>query len=391
MNPGRENLSLEDLKAISYSLPEGTRREDILLRAGSSDTKKLAELPDETPLDVRFDGRSFSRDDRTFVPLPTLSEAPPWTLVRSNLPPSFFCECMGRSRRHFSFSGTQQKFTARLVVEDETPTLEDIDETKEVGNVIVKPWDGKYPFLPENEFFSIMLMDGMGLPTVVPRLARTDCMHLHLVVERFDLDIINGMPQRRRAFQLAELMELSTDENGKYSITTEELLDFVCAHLENPRRFALAYAAGWAIGNGDMHAKNFSAFAASNGKYRLAPLYDILNTTVYEGMTDRLALPFGECCSPSPDGRDFLGYLAERFGSDLLDELYFLLFKVPTIAERILERMTPSINDNPRRAAFLTRLADRSSKLAQTALRDIDAVMDRTNTAERSEEYGRER
>lgn len=373
----RSRFSTEFLKSVAYSLPEGERREDMLLCVGTSDMAKLAELPDETPLGVRYDGVSFSQDARTFVPLPSLEEAPVRKTVRTDLPASFFYDGALRSRRRFSFSGTQEKFTARLIVRNGEPTLENVDEANEVGNVIVKPWSGRYAFLPENEFFVLSLMSEMGFETAVPRLLATDDGRRHLVVERFDIASDAGVCRRLRVRQFAELMELSMDEGGKYSVTTEEVLNFACAQIEDPRNFALAYAAGWSIGNGDMHAKNFSAFAAENGKYRLAPLYDMLNTTVYENMKDRLALPFGECCNPSPDGADLMEYFGERFGTDFLSELRRRLsLGMTTLAE--LHRTVVSLGEErPNRVVFLERLAERTGMFMQSAQRDMDTALER--------------
>ena len=349
----------------------------MLLSAGSADIMELAKLPDETPLGVRYDGVSFSQDVRTFVPLPSPDEAPVSKIVRTSLPASFFYDGALRSRRRFSFSGTQEKFTARLIVRNAVPTLENVDETNEVGNVIVKPWSGRYAFLPENEFFILSLMSKMGFCTAVPRLLATDDGRLHLVVERFDIASDAGAYRRLRVRQFAELMELSMDEGGKYSVTTEEVLDFACAQIEDPRNFVLAYAAGWSIGNGDMHAKNFSAVMGADGRYRLAPLYDVLNTTVYEDVKARLALPFGECCNPSPDGADLMEYFGERFGMDFLSELRRRL-SLGMAALAPLHRMVVSLGEeSPNRVVFLERLAERTSTLMQSAQRDIDTVLER--------------
>lgn len=373
----RRRLSAEFLKSIVYSLPEGERREDMLLSVGTSDIMELSKLPDETPLGVRYDGVSFSRDVRTFVPLPSPDEAPVWKIIRTDLPASFFYDGALRSRRRFSFSGTQEKFTARLIVRNGEPTLENVDEANEVGNVIVKPWSGRYAFLPENEFFILSLMSKMGFCTAVPRLLATDDGRLHLVVERFDIASDAGAYRRLRVRQFAELMELSADENGKYSVTTEEILDFACAQIEEPWSFALAYAAGWSVGNGDMHAKNFSAVMDDDGCYRLAPLYDMLNTTVYKDVTGRLALPFGECCNPSPDGADLMEYFGERFGTDFLSELRRRLsLRMTTLAP--LHRTVVSLGEErPNRVVFLERLAERTDTLMQSAQRDIDAALER--------------
>ena len=77
----------------------------MLLSAGTADVMELSKLPDEMPLSVRYDGVSFSPDARTFMPLPSLDEAPISKIVRTSLPDSFFYDGALRSRRRFSFSG----------------------------------------------------------------------------------------------------------------------------------------------------------------------------------------------------------------------------------------------------------------------------------------------
>ena len=371
----------ELLKSLPYTLPEGDRREDLLLRAGSSAIAALAKIPDETPIGVRYDEitKKFVNDNRLFVSAPSLKDISPWVLAETHLSPSFFYNDVLCSRRAFSFSGNQGKFTARLVIEDGYPLIEDIDETQEIGNVIIKPWSGQYRFLPENEFFCMMLLSEMGFCAAEPRLLRTDDGRFHFVVNRFDIeqDPDTGRAKRKRTFQFAELMELSTEEDGKYSITTEELMEFADSHITDSEELALAYIAGWALGNGDMHAKNFSVYHDRDGKYRMTPLYDMLNTIIYNKLPDRLALPFGECCHPSPSGEDFLGYFADRYDVDFIERCADRLSHGYRRMDYLLKKMLPLCEENPRRVLFLESLAGQITELLRNALRDAEHVCDR--------------
>ena len=379
----------ELFKSLSYTLPEGTRREDLLLRAGSSSIEDIAKVPDETTLGVRYDEKtkSFTNDDRLFVPPPSFVDVSPWAIASSRPPSSFFYRDALQHRHAFSFSGNQDKFTARLRLEESELIVENINEEQEVGNVIVKPWSGRYRFLPENEFFCMMLLSEMGFRVAESRLLQTNDGRFHFIVNRFDIERNpeTGKNERIRTFQLAELMELPTDENGKYSITTEELMDFVDAHLVDFEKFVLSYIAGWAIGNGDMHAKNFSVYSDSDGRYHMTPLYDMLNTTVYENMIDRLALPFGECCHPSPKGEDFLGFFAERYGEEFIKRCITTLSRGSRKMNFLLEKMISLDSDNQRRTIFMEFLTQQTYRSIQDALRDAKQVLEQIQTRQQND------
>jgi HipA-like C-terminal domain len=55
-------------------------------------------------------------------------------------------------------------------------------------------------------------------------------------------------------------------------------------------RLALATLVNFLLGNSDAHAKNLSLLYDTPRAVRLAPLYDIVSTAVYPGLTRRLAM-----------------------------------------------------------------------------------------------------
>jgi hypothetical protein len=60
------------------------------------------------------------------------------------------------------------------------------------------------------------------------------------------------------------------------------------------------YFLGILVGNGDMHAKNFSFILDPEDRsYRPSPLYDCLCTSIY-GFHDTLVLPLGNTNRPKP-------------------------------------------------------------------------------------------
>lgn len=68
-------------------------------------------------------------------------------------------------------------------------------------------------------------------------------------------------------------------------------------HSAVPARDRLAFADALlfnvAVGNLDAHAKNYSLILEGEDAPRLAPLYDLMSTSIYPGLTRRLAMRFG--------------------------------------------------------------------------------------------------
>jgi serine/threonine-protein kinase HipA len=56
------------------------------------------------------------------------------------------------------------------------------------------------------------------------------------------------------------------------------------------REVLLLVAFSYLIGNGDLHAKNFSAAARTDGTREASPVYDLVSTQPYPGWRDPMAL-----------------------------------------------------------------------------------------------------
>ena len=59
---------------------------------------------------------------------------------------------------------------------------------------------------------------------------------------------------------------------------------------EDARTFIRACVFNWLIGGTDAHAKNFSMLIGGGGRVRLAPLYDVASTLVYDFDVKKLKL-----------------------------------------------------------------------------------------------------
>lgn len=71
----------------------------------------------------------------------------------------------------------------------------------------------------------------------------------------------------------------------------------ISRHSAVPARDRLAFADALffnvVVGNHDAHSKNYSLILEGDDAPRLAPLYDVLSTSVYPGLTRKLAMKFG--------------------------------------------------------------------------------------------------
>jgi hypothetical protein len=121
------------------------------------------------------------------------------------------------------------------------------------------------------------------------------------LIERFDYTTDKeGVSQKLTVTEMASLMNLSSET--KYDTTTEELFQTARSSLnsEGIKTFARMYFLGILVGNGDMHAKNFSFILnPEDRRYSPSPIYDCLCTSIY-GFHDTLALPLGNTNRPKP-------------------------------------------------------------------------------------------
>jgi serine/threonine-protein kinase HipA len=147
---------------------------------------------------------------------------------------------------------------------------------------IVKLWDpNEFPQLAANEHFCLMAAGRCGLEIPSYRLAEDG---MALVIDRFDLRS-NGT---YRGFEdFCVLNARRTDEKYRGSYETSIMKRFQqfsnSPYInEDMERLFTLIALNSAIRNGDAHLKNFGiVYDEVLGESRLAPVYDLVTTTVY--------------------------------------------------------------------------------------------------------------
>jgi serine/threonine-protein kinase HipA len=160
---------------------------------------------------------------------------------------------------------------------------------------IIKPEPSRFPGLVDNEAFCMELAQAVGLP------AATVSKHVsvsglpYLLVERYDRDLTAEPIRRLHQEDICQALGHPSDrkyqsEGGPAVIDLVALLR-VCSAIpaQDLSNLWRSLVLNWMVGNCDAHAKNFS-LVYDTGSPTLAPLYDIVSTTVYSDLTRRLAM-----------------------------------------------------------------------------------------------------
>lgn len=204
-----------------------------------------------------------------------------------------------------SVSGVQRKLSVRLTADRATLQIALGD-----GHYSLKPQASTFPNLPENEWVTQRLAALAGL--TVPQCA---LLKLHdgtwaYVVRRFDRRDDGSKRAMEDFCQLSGL-----PPSGKYDGSAERCGKLVGRHTSEPlidlRLLYRQFAFSWWVGNGDLHLKNLALIRDDDGRIRLSPAYDLLNT--------RLVLPDDVLAMPVSGKKDNLQIgawrkLADSFG-----------------------------------------------------------------------------
>ena len=147
---------------------------------------------------------------------------------------------------------------------------------------IVKLWEpNEYPQLAANEYFCLTAARKCGLDVPPFRLAEDG---VALVIDRFDL----RMDGTYRGFEdFCALNARRTDEKYRGSYETSVMKRFAqyanSTHVnEDMEKLFTLIALNCVLRNGDAHLKNFGiVYDDVQGEARLAPVYDLVTTSVY--------------------------------------------------------------------------------------------------------------
>jgi len=174
----------------------------------------------------------------------------------------------------------------------------------EPSTCLIKPDFGDCEDLAANEAFCMRVTSAVGLETATTELLRvgpTPCLR----VERFDRRTDPGggivrVHQEDMCQALAILPAAKYEADGGPSVAA-----IVAFFRELGTRrvardinfFLKAVLVNFLLGNSDAHGKNFALLYDPDG-VRLAPLYDIVSTAVYEDLAKPMAMSIGGTLEP---------------------------------------------------------------------------------------------
>jgi serine/threonine-protein kinase HipA len=236
----------------------------------------------------------------------------------------------GKGKLRLSLAGVQRKLA--LVREDDRFGLPGDDDP---STVLVKPqFDDEYPDLVANEMFCLSIARAIGIPA-----ARTEMTAIGgrpcLISHRFDrTETDRG---RERVHQEDLCQALGIPSNLKYQSDSgpgfpefRRLLERI-GRGADVRTMVRAAALNYTLGNSDAHGKNFAILFAPGGR-RLAPLYDIVSTAVYD-LQDDMAMSVGDAFAPEAAG--LADWLDMSYDCDLPPDRFFALVRETSIEVRV--------------------------------------------------------
>lgn len=181
-------------------------------------------------------------------------------------------------------AGVQEKVSARMI---------SVPIPRRHLRYILKLDPPEYPHVVENEHYFLQRARKAGLRTPEARLvADADGRH-GLLVTRFDrIAGEEGVVRRLAVEDGCQALDLWPAD--KYNVTAEQvshaLIDLCEAKPVAALDVFTQIVFAWLTGNGDLHAKNLSAIQDPDGRWRIAPAYDLPSTAPYGDHTTALPL-----------------------------------------------------------------------------------------------------
>jgi serine/threonine-protein kinase HipA len=320
------------LPIFEMNLPEGLLRERLRLAfakaTGTFDDFDLLSIVGRSQVGrIRLTGEKEELNEE--VPFQSVDE-----ILERRRGGDLFRYLIEKFASFSGISGVQPKVFVRDEksfegVEDARPRL---SQSYKGATHIVKLWEtNEYPQLAANEHFCLTVAKKCGLEVPPYRLAEDG---MALVIDRFDLRK-DGTYRGFEDFCVLNGRRTEEKYRGSYETSImkrfEQFANSPHANKDLDRLFTLI-ALNCALRNGDAHLKNFGiVYDDVLGGARLAPVYDLVTTSVYLAK-DSLALTLNGT-TRWPDAK-----LLRRFGETRLGS-------TPARVKETLERIDTAISE----------------------------------------------
>lgn len=168
---------------------------------------------------------------------------------------------------------------------------------------ILKPAMPVYKDSVLNEYFCLKLAKSMGLMVPHAEIRQAEDLYF-LLIERYDRKYLRS-GKLHRIHQEDFCQALGIISTNKYQADGGPGFKESFGLLVNSKQPAvdrnqlLSYVIfNYLIGNSDAHGKNFSLLHQMDKQIRLAPLYDVMCTSVYSGITNKMAMKIASSYLP---------------------------------------------------------------------------------------------
>lgn len=194
------------------------------------------------------------------------------------------------SFRGISGAGAQDKLIACVV---EGKILLPLDGTPSTH--IIKPDLVRFPQSVFNEWFCMKLSAACGFDTAASDIVEFGGEPYYVTV-RYDRQTEDGVVTRLHQEDFCQLLKCRPeikyqDQGGPSLVDCSRLIREMRLPVVDLLSFIDRVVFNFIVGNGDAHGKNFSVLYHGR-QPRLAPVYDVLSTTVYPTIAKRMAMKF---------------------------------------------------------------------------------------------------
>lgn len=273
----------------------------------------------------------------------------------------------GRGGARLSLAGAQGKLPVILVDGEIAMPREG-----EASTHLIKPEPEKFEGLAANEAYCLTLARELGLDAAFAEWRQVKSKAF-LLVKRYDRIIIDGETRRLHQEDFAQALGFSSHQ--KYAAdggpTFKDSFDLVRVVTTRYAREVIklldAAIFNLVIGNADAHAKNYSFLTHRSGETVLAPLYDLVSTVMFEGLSRSFAMKFGRASTIE----DFETPALARFASDAGMTQAFVKRRMADIARRVAGKaeglVVAGLDDTGRLNGLPGIVKDRAERLALKA------------------------
>ena len=183
------------------------------------------------------------------------------------------------TNKGYTVPGVQKKMSLHLTADGETPRLTLVNYPT---GYILKPQTEKYTALPEMEYLVMQMAEATGIKTVPYALIRMPSQENSFAYITKRIDRMDGKMFAMEDF--CQLEERLTEDKyrGSYERCGKVVAKYSTASGFDMTELYLRTIFSFAVGNSDMHLKNFSLIETEegSGKYILSAAYDMLSTNV---------------------------------------------------------------------------------------------------------------